>query len=511
MKFKNPIIPGFYPDPSICRVGEDYYLATSSFEYFPGVPLFHSKDLVHWRQIGHCLTRRSQLNLDTAGASGGIYAPTLRYHNGRFYMITTNVSDKGNFYVYTDDIYGDWSEPIWIENKYTGHDPDLFFDDDGKVYYSKFSWDNGILLFEIDIKTGKLLSEEIRIWKGFEDKFPEAPHLYKINGRYYLMVAEGGTARGHMVAIGRSENVQGPYIGCPHNPILSHRAHVCQPLIATGHGDLIQIQNGSWWMVFLAIRQLVDNEYHTLGRETYLTAVTWTKDGWPVVNEGKPVALEMDTGLLPQEHLWEQASERDDFNDDNLELYWNYRFNPIEGSTSLAERKGFLSLIGNVNTLRDKRGVCFVGRRQQDYEFNCSTFMEFNPQNDGEEAGICAFMNENHHYEIAVCRLEGERKVIVRRRIGNLEAIEYILPIATGELKLSIKGDKHSYYLGYSLKDEDISYIAQGDARYLSTEVAGGFTGVYLGMYTTGNGKHSQSLAYFDWFEYRRSSSNKQE
>lgn len=502
MKYKNPIIPGFYPDPSICRVGDDYYLATSSFEYFPGIPLFHSKDLVHWRQIGHCLTRESQLSLKTAGASGGLYAPTLRFHAGRFYMITTNVNDKGNFYVYTDDIYGEWSEPTWIENKYCGHDPDLFFDDDGRVYYSRFSWDNGILLYEIDIKTGKLLTEGVSIWKGFEDRLPEAPHIYKINGMYYIMVAEGGTARGHMVVIGRSQGIYGPYTGCPHNPILSHRAVVCQPIIATGHGDLIQAQNESWWMVFLAIRQLVDNEYHTVGRETFLAPVTWTEDGWPVVNEGKPISFEMDGKSLPSEQLWEKESERDDFNDDKLGLIWNFRFNPVEGSTSLNERKGCLTLRGISNTLNDKSGICFVGRRQQHYEFTCNTMLEFSPQYDGEEAGISAFMNENHHYEIAVLRMEGERKLMVRRRIGNLSAIVYSSNISEGKIQLSIKGDKHSYYFGFSSNGQSMSYVADGDARYLSTEVAWGFTGVYLGMYATGNGTTSQSPAHFDWFEY---------
>ena len=220
MKYTNPIIPGFYPDPSICRVGEDYYLVTSSFEYFPGVPIFHSRDLIHWRQIGHCLTTATQLPLAQAGSSKGIFAPTLRYHAGRFYMVTTNVSVGKHFYVSTDDPAGQWSEPIWIDQ--SGIDSSLFFDDDGTVY---FTWTklNGIYQAEIAIQTGELKHEPQLIWKGTGGRYPEAPHLYKINGSYYLMIAEGGTEYGHMETIARAESPWGSFQPCPHNPILTHR------------------------------------------------------------------------------------------------------------------------------------------------------------------------------------------------------------------------------------------------------------------------------------------------
>ena len=222
MKIGNPIIPGFYPDPSICRVGRDYYLVTSSFEYFPGVPIFHSRDLVHWRQIGHCLTRPSQLPLHEAKASKGIYAPTLRHHAGRFYMVTTNTSHGGNFWVTAEDPAGEWSEPVWLDQP--GIDPSLLFDD-GKVYLTS----SGNAQCQIDPATGKRLGDLRRTWAGTGGGFLEAPHLYKIRGRYYLVTAEGGTGRGHMVTIARADNPWGPFENCPHNPILSNRGSTVIP------------------------------------------------------------------------------------------------------------------------------------------------------------------------------------------------------------------------------------------------------------------------------------------
>ena len=265
MQYTNPIIPGLYPDPSICRVGDDYYLVTSSFEYFPGVPLFHSKDLVNWRQIGHCLTTERQLPLGNAGSSGGIYAPTIRHHDGWFYMVTTNVSGIGNFLVRSEQPAGPWSDPIPVMQE--GIDPSLFFDEDGRVYY-QFANHSRIYQCEIDISSGSLLTESRLIWKGTGGAYPEAPHLYKINGLYYLIIAEGGTEYGHMVTIARSDSPYGPYEACPHNPILSHRS-LNSSIHATGHADLVQAHDGSWWAVFLGIRPVSYPFRHHLGRELF--------------------------------------------------------------------------------------------------------------------------------------------------------------------------------------------------------------------------------------------------
>lgn len=269
MTYRNPVIPGFHPDPSVCRVGDDYYLVTSSFEYFPGVPLFHSKDLVHWRQIGHCLTRVSQLDLSEARSSAGIYAPTIRFRDGTFYMTTTNVSGRGNFIVTTDDPHGEWSDGVAVDHP--GIDPDLFFDEDGIVYYTT-SYNQGIYQSRIDAKTGQRFSDPRLIWSGTGGQYPESPHIYRIGDWYYLFIAEGGTEYGHMETVARSKRPEGPYESCPDNPILSHRS-IQSPIQATGHADLVQTPDGDWWAVFLGIRPVGYPFRHHLGRETFLAPV----------------------------------------------------------------------------------------------------------------------------------------------------------------------------------------------------------------------------------------------
>ncbi len=305
--FQNPIISGFYPDPSICRVGDDYYTVHSSFEYFPGVPIFHSRDLVHWEQIGYCLTRKSQLNLDHSRASGGIYAPTLRYHDGMFYMVTTRVDKGGNFFVTAKNPAGPWSDPIWVDA--SGIDPSLLFDADGAVYYVRHEGmgDGHIVLGKINVQTGKLDGGLKEIWKGTGGIWPEGPHLYKVNGKYYLMIAEGGTSYDHRITIARSDSPWGPFEGNPQNPILTHRGQPENPIQATGHGDIVETPDG-WWLVCLGIRPQGGTLHH-LGRETYLTSFTWSADGWPVVRD---VALTMPAPHLPP-HPWPDAPMRDNF------------------------------------------------------------------------------------------------------------------------------------------------------------------------------------------------------
>ena len=321
MQFTNPVIPGFYPDPSICRVGDDYYLVTSTFEYFPGVPVFHSKDLINWRQIGHCLLSKEQLSLERSWSSGGIFAPTIRYHDGWFYMSTTNVSGIGNFYVRSKHPKGPWSDPITVRQK--GIDPSILFDDDGRVYFhtsSTYDQGHGIYQSEIDIATGEILSEIRLIWKGTGGASPEAPHLYKINGLYYLMIAEGGTEYGHMETIARSSSPFGPFEPCPYNPILSNRS-MQSSIHATGHADLVQAQDGSWWAVCLAIRPPSYPLRHHLGREVHLAPVTWTDDGWPIIGDGGRIKPVMDAPQLP-EVRWPDKPVRDDFDDVQLGFDW---------------------------------------------------------------------------------------------------------------------------------------------------------------------------------------------
>ena len=496
--YSNPVIPGFYPDPSACRAGEDYYLVTSSNEYFPGVPIFHSRDLVHWRQIGHCLTRASQVPLQRCASSEGIFAPTIRYHNGTFYVTTTNVSAGGNFVVHTDDPAGAWSEPVWIEQG--GIDPSLFFDADGRVYFSTNGDPAGIYQCEIDLKTGKRRTETRFLWEGSGGRFPEAPHLYYINNNYYLMIAEGGTEYGHMVTVARSASPWGPFEPCPHNPILTHRDRGFHPIQGTGHGDLVEAHDGSWWMVFLAFRPH-GGDFHHLGRETFLAPVSWTDDGWPIVNHHRGIELVMDAPTLPR-HPWPAEQPRDDFDQPTLRFCWNFLRNPRAEDWSLAERPGWLRLYGTALTLDEQDSPAFIGRRQQHFSCKARALLDFTPRHEGEEAGLVVLSNEKHHYELAMTCLDGTRCMIVRRRIGDLAATVARQIIHDGPVELEILASADRYTFSYSLQGEPAQELASGATRYLSAEVAGSFTGVYLGMYATGNGQASSVPADFDWFDY---------
>lgn len=503
--YQNPVIKGFYPDPSVTRVGENYYLVTSSFEYFPGVPVFVSKDLINWKKIGHCLSRNSQVNLNQVRSSGGIYAPTLRFHEGTYYMTTTNVSHDGNFIVHTQDPFSDWSDPILVDQG--GIDPSLFFENN-KVYYTSNRIDNqhpnGIYMSEIDISTGKRLSDIQLIWEGTGGRYPEAPHIYKKDGYYYLMIAEGGTEYGHMVTIARSKDIWGPYESNPDNPILTHRDVTTQSdlIQGTGHGDLIQAHDGSWWMAFLAFRA-VDGKYHHLGRETFLAPVTWNEEGWPVVNKKGTISLNMDAETLPLQP-WPEELVRDGFDDVTLDLDWNFLRNPDPASWSLTDRRGWLRLNGKAITLNDQASPTFIGQRQKDFLFEASTAVDFVPTKPDEEAGLTVFMNHHHHYDLAVTRTDTLKSLQLKYRIGSMTHIEKSFPIESPITYLKVEGTPKLYYFYYSDDGDNWEKVAEMDTRYLSSEVAGGFTGVYLGLYATGNGSANANPADFDYFEYKQ-------
>lgn len=501
MLFSNPVIPGFHPDPSICRVGEDYYLVTSSFEYFPGVPIFHSKDLVHWRQIGHCLTSEEQLPLAGAWSSGGVFAPTIRYHQGWFYMVTTNVSGLGNFYVKAKSPEGPWSAPIRVAQD--GIDPSLLFDEDGRVYFqSSRTGDqgHGIYQCEIDIETGRMLTESRFIWKGTGGAYPEAPHLYKINGYYYLMIAEGGTEYGHMETIARSKHPYGPFESCPHNPILSNRSLESR-IHATGHADLVQAQDGSWWAVCLGIRPVSYPYRHHLGREVYLAKVIWTADGWPIIGNDTHIEPQMEAPQLPAAP-WPEKPAKNDFNEEHLDMQWNFLRNPMPGSWSLTERPGYLTLLGNQASLSDPAAApAFVGRRQCHFSCEMKAALEFEPLQDGEEAGITVYMNERYHYDLAVRRERGQKVIVFRKTVGSLQ-VEERRACPEGRLILQFTAYPEKYEASYQAVEQPPVQIGWGETHLLSTEVAGGFTGVYAAMYATSESGQG-TPAYFDWFEYQ--------
>ncbi len=499
--YRNPVLPGFYPDPSVCRVGDDYYMVNSSFCYFPGVPVHHSKDMIHWEQIGHCITRPAQTRLQNIGVWNGIYAPTIRHHDGTFYMVTTNVSDRGNFYVTAKDPAGEWSDPIWVREG--GIDPDLFFDDDEKTYLLTAQGAGEIHLAEIDLKTGRLLSRSEIIWRGTGGRCAEGPHMYKKDGWYYLMIAEGGTEYGHCETIARSRNLRGPFEGGPANPILSHAlARGYQnPIQGTGHADLIQAHDGSWWLVCLGFRVL-GGFYHVTGRETFLAPVKWDENGWPVVNGNGAISLEMNVPTLPQVPVAKKLV-RTDFDTSKLGLEWNYNCAPRTGNYSLTERPGWLRLKASPVSIDNSNSPTWLGRRQQQVDFESTAKLDAAGLNDGDEAGLTVYMCTSSHYDVAVRKRDGRLFLVLRYKLNRLDHTEKEIALESPVVYLRTTGNKDVYSFAWSADGSSFSKLGEMDASYLSSETAGGFTGVYLALYAQSRSNASGGYADFDWFEYK--------
>lgn len=486
--YVNPVIPGFYPDPSVCRVGDDYYLVNSSFQFFPGVPVFHSKDLIHWTQIGNVLDRESQLPLKGASAWLGIYAPTIRYNDGTYYMITTNVGNgdngRGNFFVTATDPAGPWSEPVWLDQG--GIDPSLLFAD-GKTYFVS-NPDGAIWLCEIDPVTGKQLTESRRIWGGTGGRHPEAPHIYKKDGWYYLMIAEGGTEMGHMVTIARSRDIYGPYEANPDNPILYHQRQIAQssPIQGTGHADLVEAHDGSWWLVCLAFRPQTNN-MHLTGRETYLAPVTWNADGWPVVNGNGTISVNMDVATLPQTEPVDRAVTYDFTSMDRLPYNWVYLRNPDMGNYCLSSAG--LSLKGTGVDLNSIESPTYVAVRQQDIDFTASTVVSLGKSEKGAEAGVSVYMDMMSHYDLFLDESgDGTVRVTLRYQLNSISG-ERSLPVEIDPatpVTLSVKGSAEKYSFSCLVNGTDYS-LGDLDTRYLSTETAGGFTGITIGLFAVGD------------------------
>lgn len=462
-----PILPGMHPDPTLCRVGEDYYLATSSFEYFPGAPIFHSRDLREWTQIGNILTDRSQFRDRVTGPSTGIWGPTLRHHDGRFWFVTTNISDfdSGQLIVHATDPAGPWSEPIFVPEA-VGIDPDLCWDGD-TAYLSWHVFDfarggQGIRQAPVDLATGRLLDAPYPIWQGSGQPTAEGPHLFRVGEYWYQFVAEGGTERGHCVSVARARSLRGPWEPCPDNPLLTRRS-IVHPVQSTGHADLVQTPDGSWAAVYLGVRPAGSTPgYHVLGRETFLASVEWI-DGWPV--------------LVPDHYEVPvpDTSFDDDFTGDRLHPRWVV---PLGEPRTTAERLAEGGL-----RFPSADGDAVLCARVQDVAFTASA--------DIRDAGTLGVRLDRRH-RVQVSVKDGVARA--RAWVGDAEWELGAAEVGNAALlRVQAQGPRASSVPpGLSGPDEIVVSVVHPDGavelgridgRYLSTEVASGFTGrmLYLG------------------------------
>lgn len=503
----NPILPGCYPDPSICRVGKDYYLVNSSFAFFPGVPIWHSTDLKNWKQLGYILNRPSQLQLkDGLRISGGIYAPDLKYnpHNKLFYMITTDVDGGGTFYVTTDNPKkGEWSDPVFLP-EVGGIDPSILFDEDGKAYILNndapdcpplYNGHRAIWIREFDWKNGRTVGEQKVVVNGGVDisKKPvwiEGPHLYHINGKYYIMAAEGGTSVNHTEVVFSSDSPFGPFKPCPVNPILTQKGlphDRPNPVTCAGHADLVQTPDGDWKAVFLAVRPY-RNGHDVMGRETYLLPVEW-KDGQPVIlPEGEAIDC-ADIAVEPTP-LWSKKG---------LAIEAFFVRTPQKEFHTINPR-GALELEARSIHLKDKRQPSAVGRWITHFEFEATTAMDFAPESAGDEAGLLLFHNDETNVTFSKT-LDAEGKPCMRLAATSKGVHKRLtlLPLAEAEaqakLSLRVLGQRDkatgevTYVFSYKAADTG-EWTAVGEpvsADLISTRTAGGFTGTMLGVYATGS------------------------
>lgn len=505
--FSNPILSGFYPDPSIVRVNDTYYMVNSTFEWFPGMPIHRSKDLVNWELIGHGLHRQDQLKLQEGlGDYNGIYAVTIRHHQGVFYLVSTCVqcTRGGNFYVTAKKPEGPWSDPVWLDSP--GIDPSIMWDDDGKAYYvghgnltGKEAWvdQQGVWLQELDTRLGKLVGPRKQLTFGHANNasWTEGPHLYKINGQYLLLVAEGGTGYFHSVTAHHSKSVWGPYVADYVNPVLTHR-HLGRdyPIHSIGHADLVQTQKGDWWAVMLGKRYVEGATL--LARETFLTPVKFEGET-PIFNPGiGRVTLTQKRPNLPWSPV-KKTPIRDDFNSPTLALQWNMLRTPQSQWYSVGN--GSLVLQPRIQNLRALTNPSFIARRIEDHVFTATTQLNFSALKSGEQAGIAIYRNSQSHFTFMK---EADALVVTQVRQGVATRIARIAYTHdTVVLSAQARGRKLQFLFGAN--EADLKPIGRElDMAVISFEEAFGFNGPYVGMYATSEQK-AASQARFAWFDYK--------
>lgn len=528
--FSNPIIAGFAPDPSVVRVDDDFYLINSSFEYFPGIPIYHSTDLVNWALIGYALQEPDEVELQRVQSGSGIHASTIRYHAGIFYIITTNNVDGRmvNFIVTATDPAGPWSAPNVLDGA-PGIDPSLLFDDDGRVWYvgnhmpvdPEFPGQAEIWLQEVDIEQMRLIGERHFLWRGCcQGVWAEGPHIYKKDGYYYLLISEGGTAYEHAMAVAISKDITGPYQNNPRNPVLSHRQFSYDyPITGVGHADLVELADGRWYSVALGWR-LVDGVHGLLGRETFLLPVTWETEpyAWKEEKLTFPVfapltgKIELHSALpFAGSSQEDEIPFHDDFDAPTLRHEWNFRRAPETTFHNLQQSPGMLRLKLQAAAIGEGEQYSFVGIRQRHFQFEAVTKMRFAAANS-EEAGISVLLNDRSAFLLTVGtnnqggilklthNVDGERT--------NIAGVE----VDSGDLFLKVTGDYLSYRFYYSEGGDNwIGLGGEIDGEALSPAIVGGYnyTGVYVGLYGSANSAESDNFADFYFFNYESTATSR--
>ena len=520
--FSNPILKGFYPDPAICKAGSDYYMTVSTFTYFPGLPIFHSTDLVNWRQIGSAMDRAEQLNLEGAGVSRGLFAPSITYHNGRFYIVCTLVDKGGNFIITATNPAGPWSNPVWLP-EINGIDPSLYIESDEEAYIlynsippdnvSRYNGHRTIRINRIDLKTLKVVSDNRILVNGGTDfsKKPvwiEAPRILNKDGIYYLVCAEGGTAYNHSEVVFRARSLADLFIPYEGNPILTQRhldAARPYPITTTGHADLVQDSKGKWWGVFLGCRPYKGNHFNT-GRETFMAPVQW-KDGWPVFDLGGDT-VRYRYPIDAQQNAVDRFSGNYIFDDDFDVVMLNPRYlflrTPLQRWHHITS--GALEMDLRPESCNSTSNPSFIGFRQPHLRGSVNAQLVFSTKASNEKAGLLVFQNEQHYYFLCVGAADGKPVVQLwqapgkhnRGKPDTLIAQQPLVSKAGRPVGLRVEARGETYAFLYSTNKKSWQVLREDlDATFLSTETAGGFVGCLYAMYATSQGKPSSLKASF--------------
>ncbi|HET6397499.1 MAG TPA: glycoside hydrolase family 43 protein [Pseudoxanthomonas sp.] len=515
-QYRNPVLKGFYPDPSVVRVGGDFYLVTSTFGWFPGIPVFHSTDLVNWTQIGNAIDRTTQLDFGNRDLVNGVFAPAIEHHEGVFYIVNTCFpSCGGNFVITATDPAGPWSDPAWLPELAGGIDPSLFFDDDGRSWIvnndlppggERWPGHRAIWLQAFDARALRTVGPRRVILDGGIDpaekpEYVEGPHLFKRDGWYYLTAAEGGTGEKHRQVILRSRVVTGPYAPWDGNPVLTQSDLPRErpwPVTSAGHADFVQAADDQWWAVFLGNRPYppLQGHYVNTGRETFLLPVQW-HDGWPrITAPGQEVARVHALPALPRGKATLPTTGafaiREEFDGPALPPYWITPRNPREAWHRL--QGGTLRLRARPVALGERANPSFLARRQQHQDAEAVTRLRFVPRRDGDAAGLAAFQNEDYWYLLALTRVDGRPRLVLSRRDGRVQpadpatgtvlaSVALAPQVAAGPLDLRIRARGARYAFAWAAADGQWHTLADVDGTLLSTAVAGGFTGAVFGMY----------------------------